>query len=282
MNTQSNTQSNNKSIALIGDSVLDDFYWLEDKTEDVRQQLSDLMPNATIHNFAVDESKIKDVLDGFQPFDHYQKARYLTFNGNYPYPTSKDGKVYPLELLKDHKPDYVVLSAGGNDGRVHLDKLMWSAQSLIEAVLNDKLVENFDLLLQEILKTNKKVILILVYKPHETIFESFRKSVGWGLQYLPIENVVDFAGRLEEVYDFFRKVFIDNAIKYNVPIIDLSKTFNPTDRSHYGSTPIEPSNKSGKTIARLIKHVVNKHDFNSSSYMYYMPDCGEKIKKRAC
>lgn len=42
------------------------------------------------------------------------------------------------------------------------------------------------------------------------------------------------------------------AVEFRLPIIDLSRTFNPYDKTHYGSTPIEPSNVSGQFIADLI------------------------------
>ena len=45
------------------------------------------------------------------------------------------------------------------------------------------------------------------------------------------------------------------AMELRLPIIDLSRTFDPTDKRHYGSTPIEPSNMSGQFIADLIAKV---------------------------
>lgn len=274
--------ANVNTIAFVGDSVLDNFYWLDDPKMDARQQLANMWPNTTVYNFAVDESQIMDVINGIKPLDRYTEARKQHFGDEYPYPVnSKDGTVYPLKLLKQEDPDYTIISAGGNDGRVHLDKLFWSAESLIDAVVADGLEDNFDRMLRKVRNntTSKKMILILVYQPHETIFERFRQSVGWGLQYLPIENVIDFAGRLNTVYDHFRAIFIKKAIKYNVPIIDLSRTFNPKDRSHYGSTPIEPSNMTGQVICNLITHVILHHKFDKRPCMYYAPNCTNAIKR---
>lgn len=45
------------------------------------------------------------------------------------------------------------------------------------------------------------------------------------------------------------------AMELRLPVIDLSRTFDPTDKRHYGSTPIEPSNTSGQFIADLIAKV---------------------------
>lgn len=51
-------------VALVGDSVLDDHYWLDDPAEDVRAQTertlkaSNPSANVTVFNFAVDESTV--------------------------------------------------------------------------------------------------------------------------------------------------------------------------------------------------------------------------------
>ena len=52
------------------------------------------------------------------------------------------------------------------------------------------------------------------------------------------------------------------ARKWKLPVIDLSRTFDPSNEKHYGSTPIEPSNLSGQMIVDLIKFVCQKYDFN--------------------
>ena len=273
-----------KTIALVGDSVLDDFYWLKDPTQDVKQQLSDLMSDIKIYNFAVDESTIIDVLEGCYPPPQYTEAREEIFGGKYPYPTTKKGTVYPLKLLVKYQPEYVVLSIGGNDGRIHLDSIIWGADALIKEIVNDGMEEKFNQLIAKIFdinsKVNTKLVLVLVYQPHETIFQRYRESIGWGMQFIPIENIVDFSGRIREVYKFFRSVFVEMARKYNIPIIDLALTLDPKNKTHYGSTPIEPSNKSGKAIAALIQYVTENHDFSGRPCAYYMPDCREEIVTR--
>lgn len=254
----------------MGDSVLDDFYWLDDKNNDVRQQLQNKMPNFQVKNFAVDESTINNVLHGIVPAKHYSQNR------NYPYPTVDD-VVYPLKLLEmeqDKNNMHVVLSIGGNDGRLHLNKLLWGSNELVNAILEgNKFQQRLEKLVSEIMKYTKKVILIFVYKPHVSIFEQFRSHIGFGLQYLPIEKVIDLQGRLDKVYESLKNVYIAVAKKYGIPLIDLSKTFNQNDRTHYGSTPIEPSNKSGDIIAHLIENVIK----NDDNCLYFSPNCNGKI-----
>lgn len=53
----------------------------------------------------------------------------------------------------------------------------------------------------------------------------------------------------------FLDCFAQLAVEFSLPIIDLSRTFDPNNKNHYGSTPIEPSNTSGQFIADLIAQV---------------------------
>ena len=64
-----------KHIMLLGDSILDNFYWLENPINDIKQQLQDLMPNTKVSNMAVDESTIKHVLNKIKPAERYVKKR---------------------------------------------------------------------------------------------------------------------------------------------------------------------------------------------------------------
>ena len=60
------------------------------------------------------------------------------------------------------------------------------------------------------------------------------------------------------------------ARKYSVPLIDLSRTFNPYSAKDYGSTPIEPSNLSGLYIADLVLHIIENFKFGSEpSKVFY-------------
>lgn len=264
-----------QTIILMGDSVLDNFYWLEDKENDVRAQLQKKMPEYTVKNFAVDESTINSVLYGIKPANHYASER------SYPYPTT-NGIVYPIKLLENEQKTkltksntHVVLSVGGNDGRVHLMKILWGADKLTNAILQGNVFSTkLEKLICEIIKSTPNLILIFVYKPHCSIFEEFKSQLGFGVQYLPIEKIIDFQGRVDQVYDSLRSVYLRLAKKYNIPLIDLSTTFDPSNRKHYGSTPIEPSNESGDVISYLIETVIKQN--NDCSY-YYSPNCNGKI-----
>ena len=64
------------------------------------------------------------------------------------------------------------------------------------------------------------------------------------------------------------------AQEFKLPVIDLAKTFDPNDPTHYGkgtgSSPIEPSNKSSQFIADLTKKIIEDFKFGvDESKIYY-------------
>ncbi len=81
----------------MGDSVLDNFYWLSDHKKDIKQQILDEYNNKIlVTNLAVDESTSYDVLYGTDPSFTYINAR--NEYGLESYPINKNDKVIPLEI----------------------------------------------------------------------------------------------------------------------------------------------------------------------------------------
>lgn len=263
---------NSRKIALIGDSVLDNFYWLQNPKNDLRQQVSMSLSNSTVYNLAVDESKIEDVYKGIQPCERIQRNR------KYPYPIDNEGYVNPLEITDQNPVDYIVCSIGTNEGQEHMNKFVLGSQYFLNAVMKDGFEERYEYLMKRISVKSSKSILVLAHKPHKSMFEHFRKSVGWGMQYIPVENIFGFEKKIEEVYQHFRKIYKKYARLHKFAIIDLYKTLNPENDSHYSShSPKELSDISSNTLARLIAHIINYHDFNSECKSYFAPDCGDLI-----
>jgi len=241
----------------MGDSVLDDFYWLNDKAQDVRQQLADLT-GRPVWNLAVDETETFDIRKCKAPAKNYVNAREKEFNGSYPYPVSSDGKVYALaeldKLLKDpNPPKYVVLSVTGNDIRV---RLTMTPQQMINDLMQKKWDEEYATIVREVLERGIQLIPVICYRPGPGWYETH------GLSIEQVQGLVQHLG----------KTFLAVAREHKLPVVDLSRTFDPKDRSHYGSTVIEPSEKSGMFIARLVKHIIDKHDWEGESKVYYGSD----------
>lgn len=232
-------------VALLGDSVLDNFYWLEDKKNDLTNQLS--LMGYEVGNFAVDESQVKDVLRGCIPRDVYSNARH------YPYPVNSNGKVIPLKLVADFNPNVSVLSIGGNDVRVHLTSLMWGFDNFKKNVL-EPLRENYNKVIIDLKSKSNKVILVSFYLPY----------MGPGSIY----SLLSLLG--PNLANLWTDFFFSIAKEHDLPVINLSSTFDPKNRAHYGSTEIEPSNFSSQCIADLIQYVNNNYDNHK---IYSAPNC---------
>ncbi|CAH6419057.1 Hypothetical protein HVR_LOCUS250 [uncultured virus] len=236
----------NTKITLMGDSVLDNFYWLSIMRHDLKYELEQL--GYKVDNFAVDESQLNNVIHGIAPRDVYQITRH------YSYPCAEDGKVHPIELLVNSGSNICVLSIGGNDLRVNLWKLTLGTDHFVNSVLTQQFSDNLDHVLTNIKLVTSKIILILVYIPY----------IGPGSRYAMFSQ---YRYQVSEKLLLFYRM---TARKHNIPLLDLSKTFDYNDRNHYGSTEIEPSNLSNKCIADCINYIYRNYRGYS---VYYAPNC---------
>lgn len=116
-------------FALVGDSVLDNHYWLDRPADDVRAQTERTLRlaypsrNIQVLNFAVDESTVACVLRGRVPASHYRDGRKKAHME--PYPMDEDGVVRPLQLLRNAKPTHVV-SCAASEGATRSNALRLS------------------------------------------------------------------------------------------------------------------------------------------------------------
>jgi hypothetical protein len=243
-------------VVLLGDSVLDDFYWLSDSTKDVRYQLEALLksknPQHRVSNWAVDESTIDCVLNGKKPRSVYVNSR--SWNNLEAYPTESNGKVYPLRLIQNNDVTHAVLSIGGNDARSVFAQT-FDLENIYKTMIHYGIVDDLKRLVKSILKYVPNLILVYVYHP----------QITWTplIYGLPPEHVVT------QLLIKFSPLFFDIARDYKLPLLDLSRTFNPHDSSDYGTTPIEPSNKSGQYIANLIDHIIEDFSFGTDESKVY-------------
>ena len=336
INANTKSERYTSHIILMGDSVLDNFYWIEDNRLDIRQQIeNDCKQNnqdIMVLNYAVDESETKDVVKGMVPDDGYVHERQSLGMKPYPIDTSDDqGKVYPLKLMSqliesinnsinininnddeqlERSIDVnsklnptVVLSIGGNDFRMVLgtggeEVLKYGSQSMIDGMINYDFVKNYEIILATMFPKNKysietiekhkldnknnnykfeisnrinsrfswiQLILVYPYQPGTTwyVYEAVPGNPTFNqFAIRQFFNVMEWG---------FGKI-CDLAYKYRLPIIDLSRTFDPNNEKHFGSSPIEPSNLSGQFIADLVKYVLkiyNFEDINQESLIFY-------------
>lgn len=256
-NTNQDESKTNASrhLVLLGDSVLDNFYWLDKQKEDVEYQMNQDLKKKykgdfICTNLALDETESKDIFGGKVPGPVYVKERSnLGFKD---YQIDDDGVFRPLNVIPkiSPKPTHALLSIGGNDGRVIILTSVGDMSSVVKKLLSGGFESNYAKAVDEVLKLIPNTILVVVYRP------------GPGFM-VPL----DMSNRL---YEALIPIIFKVGRERNLPIIDLSRTFNPLDTADYGSTPIEPSNKSGQYICDLTMKVLDDFKFGENeSKIYY-------------
>jgi len=257
----------NTNIFFIGDSVLDNFIWLKNPKQNLIWQMNQKIigPNTTNYMFAVNETETKDILNGKKPSSFHQTGR-KKYNLE-KYPTNTKGKVFPLKLVKNNiNPDrknYVVLSVGGNDCRVCLSSLPKGWEAVWKEMNNSdhNYTNNYKKIIDKLSKMDLTgIILVSVYLPY---IDFVKKN------YKEIEKVIEKS----------KKLLFKIAQEFNLPVIDLSKSFDNKNPTHYGrekgNSPIEPSNISSMFISNLVTYVINDFDFEGNvSKIYY----GQNLK----
>lgn len=261
MNTN-NPKSTN--IYLVGDSVLDNFYWLKHPDQNITSQLRKNIDYANVYNYSIDKSTTTDIIKGSVPDNKFINARKkYNFQS---YLQNKDDKVYPLKLLKhsikdQNKRHIAVLSVGGNDGRAFLPYLLLGYKNALDKLKETGFNKNYQNTVKAVKNITPETVLVLVYKPHNhKIIPQFLYD------------------RLLKMFNEATKIIYKTAQEERLPLIDLTKTMDYNDSTHYGtgeewsSSPIEPSAKAGLFITKLIKHVIENHDFKGESKVYYGSD----------
>lgn len=253
------------TISLIGDSILDNFYNLENKQQDLRKDLVDL--NFKVENYAVEDARLINIRGGVIPNEKYKKSR------KYPYITESDDKIYPLKLLAKNSsifntfaPVYgsiqlepinnnmVILSIGGHDLDDGTSKIILGANYFFNAVVSPTFITEYDSILTEIKRYTDKILLISMYLPF------FGSGSSYGI----------FSYIAEPILNRWKSFLQEMGKKHNIPILDLSKTVNCYDRSHYGISDIHPSNVTSKCMAECISYI---YDNYNGYNLYFAPNC---------
>lgn len=256
------------SIHLIGDAILDNFYWLSEREKDLRKEISNL--GYEVYNYAVDNAKVSDIIEGIVPHELYVKSR------SYPYLIEKDGKMYPLRLIfrnnkvnksftnvyaefntivsQKEPDDMIVISMGGNDVFTKFKSILLGVDYFMNSVLTSEFIANYEKVIETAKTSCNKVVLVSIYLPY----------LGVGSSY-GIYNV--FA---KPVIDRWNTFIYDIARKHKIPVLDLSKTFNIGERLHYGTEDTRASNITNSCIAKSIAYIHKHYD---NYHVYFCPDC---------
>lgn len=265
------------TIHLLGDAILDNFYWLSDKERDLKKEISDLGYNVV--NYAVDNAKVCDLIKGIIPNKKYTTTR------TYPYfiSVTNEGKIHQLkELLRrininksfnqiygDITPigaapkndNLVVVSMGGNNVKCNMSKIILGADNLINSVINQKFLNDYNKVITSIKNSCEKIVLVSLYLPYLGKGSSYSK---YSMFAIPVMN--KWNAFIEE-----------RAKKYNIPLLDLSKMIDVKNKDHYGTSEEYLSNYATKSMAKCITYIYN----NYRGYRkYYAVNCnGNNIRE---
>lgn len=258
-------------IHLLGDGILDNFSRLTNPNQDLRKDLLDL--GFSVNNCAIDDIRVADIIQGLIPNETYTKSR------SYPYPVQKDGKMYPMKSVltaigvnKAFKPVYsaglsapsrdlippndnmIVISMGGIDVQDKIRSILFGAESLIQAVVTPEFTRDFKRVL-DIARTNcNKIVLVSIYLPF------LGNGAAYGV-YTPFAKPV-----MEKWHKFIHGI----AKEYNIPVLDLSRTLNVGDRTHYGTEDTRLSNVSSHCVAACLSYIQSHY---AGYKTYYAPNC---------
>jgi hypothetical protein len=256
------------TIYLIGDGILDNGQWLADPNKDLRHDIT--AHGYTVHSYAADDMRVRDIIDGITPNSAYRAKRA---HENI---LDKHGKLFPLKLLTEsinanksfsatykgispiagetNNNNMVVLSMGGIDISSKVLNLVLGADFFINSVLTEAFLIDFERVIATTRSSCEKILLVSVYLPY----------LGPGSKY------GKYSSYSKTVVGRWNKFIHSVAKKHNIPVLDLQRTFDVTDRSHYGKEETHPSNKSSKCIADCISYIYKKYD---GYHVYYAPAC---------
>ena len=262
--------SNNPSyLILIGDSMLDNFYYQMDKS---KQSMTSLFRDkyfnkAMITNLAVEGSESRHVLYGIQPSSQLINERKKYNIEPYPVDADEGNRVYPLAILEEMiasksiqfslpkcylKPT-VILSVGMMDIKSLIPISVDSQMAIFSQM--SSWAKNLNEILKELIKQrNVNVILVSLTEPYSDFYNLYET---------PRDAFV-------MVLDMWMTKLFSIADEWKLPVIDLTRTLNTYDRSHYSALSIfENSNKSSCFIIDLIDFILTHHPFDTASIIYF-------------
>ena len=261
-----------KVLYLLGDAILDNFYWLSHPEHDLTYELTQL--GYQVYNCAADGIRVGNIFSGQVVAPHYRNKR------KYPYPVDQEGRLRPFHqlakathghsafqstyqdsfstMLNKSKEEIAVLSLGGLDLDSNSVNIAFGKDYFMNTLLTKEFVTGYEKAITTCLAACRKVILVSVYLPY----------LGTGAKYSSL------AGWAKPIIDGWNEFVRSQGQKHNIPVVELSRTFNPYQREHYGSEETKASNLSSKALARCLDHIARHyHGYR----VYYAPECG-KVK----
>lgn len=291
--TNNNEVSNTVRVALIGDSTIDNGYWVQkdkpyiEKTETVNYQIAShlaLPLNTNINseyqiaNFAVDGANSYDLI----PNNLVRMNAVLPKDADHP-----DTQVCPSRCASEFGPDIVVVSVGGNDYRNALNSHHGLVQktgilgfflcqtpedsklnirTLFESV-KDTLLQSYQLILEPFLNNDKTKRIIVSTQYYPELGSDTPYFIYTGLTH--VAHAYDKTDHLDYTKELMEELYSEvyKFIKYNNPknkeiiIADMTSSINPLENNHVSQ--IEPNQRGAKLIGKLLAHAIS-YNFDES------------------
>lgn len=253
-------------IVLLGDSTLDNVVWVEHAGAPVKTHLERLT-GSTVLNYAADGFTSEDVLLGAPPrISAATRAR----NGD-PFPGGIGAShvFKPLDALEAvpgiHDAGAAVLSVGGNDVRHILTAMHQLPTKLAE------LQRNYPAIIERVMAATPRVVIMMQYRPALDADDG-----GYGV-YRAVSSVPGPGTGVQKLNGLLQMVYepiLALARTHGLPVIDLPNSLDPRDASLF-CCQIEPSDAGGARIARLLAHVLAKHDWAAGGSLLYSQAAGD-------
>ena len=218
-----------------------------------------------IQNLAVDGFTSNNMINGGSTGISSKSRK----KANDPIPNDT-GSFNPLTYLENNLFDtkiitennsYAIISIGGNDIRHILGSIARDLGTTIA-----KFHSNYTEIIGKIKKCCNKIIIMTQYRPD--INNDYHYKVYSSMESLPPSDITPIQ-KMNHLMEFqlYPEIF-KLARLHNIPIADMSKTFNYNNSSLYVSQ-IEPSASGSQTISSLLSHILYNHDFiNGKSILY--------------
>ncbi|KTD54664.1 hypothetical protein Lsan_3444 [Legionella santicrucis] len=275
----SNSEGATQKVALMGDSTVDNSYWVNknlpyaEKPHTVTHQTAVALANDAqsgsyyIGNFAVDGATTTDVM------------RYCRLDKVLPTDTDHtDSRVHQLEAVTEWKPDIAVLSVAGNNYRealantlrnqISYPKLLLritpeSAKPIISSAfqqVKEKILLDYKKIIDQLVEQNpqlSRIVLLSQYYPSITEFTPY--FIYTGFSHLARSEGKDqgpFPVVEETMNELYREI-LAYAItkKKEIVFVDVASSLNPLGGKH--SHQIEPNEQGSVIMGRLIANAVH-------------------------
>ena len=299
-------QTNKRSVALIGDSTIDNSYWVQqglsyrEKTDTVNYQIAyhleskNYRDQYSIANFAIDGATTRDLAS------HHNCVRMdkvLPADEDHPFGFSS-----PLNCVAMHKPDTVVLSVGGNDYREALqsphngllaqtgffgfllrrtpDESKEDIKTLFDDVKHN-LVAHYKTILNKLLddESTKRIIITTQYYPALGTFTPYFIYTGFAHvahSYGSDDHLGYIKDLMDDLYSEIQQHVVDNNPKNKEIIVtDMASSINPLEDNHIAQ--IEPNRRGAKIMGRLIAEAIS-YQFPEDQIDGPKPDTSTEMK----